>query len=129
MEKDSVKLEKKYRSLRVVAWFFKLGAWISLVMGFILFFAVLFGGKVVLHLMQSNSPYMPYMEMGQTAGAFLILVGFLLNTLILYALSSTIHLFIDIEANTRRIARLLETQPQPSTAQTEGIPLEKTPSP
>jgi hypothetical protein len=117
------KTEKKYRSLRVIAWFFKLGAWISLISGFILFFAVLFGGKVFLHLMQGNSPYIRYMEFGQTAGAFLILAGFLLNTLILYAFSSTIQLFIDIEVNTRRTAQLLEAPlTAPSTSKTEERP-------
>jgi len=109
------KAERKYRSLRVIAWLFKLGAWISLISGFILFFAVLFGGKIFLHLMQGNSPYLQYMEFGQTAGAFLILAGFLLNTLILYAFSSTIHLFIDIEANTRKTAQLLESTSTPQT--------------
>ncbi|GEM_PF-2028836 len=126
------KLEKKYRSLRVIAWFFKLGAWISLALGFILFFAVLFGGKIILHLMQGNSPYMQYMEMGQTAGAFFILGVFLVNTLILYAISSTIHLFIDIEANTRQAARLLETAasfvPPSTPIKKEGTSIEK-PSP
>ena len=107
------KIEKKYRSLRIIAWFFKLGAWISLISGFVLFFAILFGGKVILHLMQGNSPYLPYMELGQTTGAFFILGGFLLNTLLLYALSSSIHLFIDIEANTRKIATLLESSASP----------------
>jgi len=109
------RIEKKYRSLRVIAWFFKLGAWLSLIFGFVLFFAVLFGGKIILHLVPGNSPYTPYMELGQTAGAFLLLAGFLINTLILYALSSSIHLFIDIEANTRKTAQLLEDS-KPATA-------------
>ena len=113
------RIEKKYRSLRVIAWFFKLGAWISLIFGFVLFFAVLFGGKIILHLVTGNSLYTPYMELGQTAGAFFLLAGFLINTLILYALSSSIHLFIDIEANTRKTAQLLEASPLPSSTPTE----------
>ncbi|MBW1659374.1 MAG: hypothetical protein JRJ48_02630 [Deltaproteobacteria bacterium] len=122
------RIEKKYRSLRVIAWFFKLGAWISLIFGFVLFFAVLFGGKIILHLVP-NSPYTPYMELGQTAGAFFLLAGFLINTLILYALSSSIHLFIDIEANTRKTAQLLEASPLPSSTPTEKerTPIETSP--
>jgi len=107
------KLEKKYRSLRIIAWFFKFGAWISFVCGFVLFFAVLFGGKVLFHIIEANPAYIQYIDLGRTFGAFIMLAGFLLNALFLYAVSSTIYLFIDIEANTRKITTLLDRSPLP----------------
>ncbi len=121
------KFEKKYRSLRIIAWFFKFGAWISFVCGFVLFFAVLFGGKVLFHLMEGSGAYMQYMKFGRTFGSFIMLSGFLLNTLFLYAISSTIYLFIDIESNTRRIATILPrlqaplSSPPPAEKSRENI--------
>ncbi len=72
-----------------------------------MFFAMLFGGKLLFHMAEGSSAYIPYIEAGRTFGPFIVLVGFLLNTLVLYAVSSTIYLFIDIETNTRKIALLL----------------------
>lgn len=60
---------------------------------------------------------MQYMEFGRTVGSFVMLAGFLLNALFLYAISSTIYLFIDIETNTRKIAALLEKSPLSISAQ------------
>ncbi len=122
------KIDKKYRSLRMIAWLFKFGAWVSLVCGFVLFFAVLFGGKVLFHMMEGGG-YGQYMEFGRAFGSFFVLGGFLLNALFLYAISSTISLFIDLEANTRQIVRLLSRQTpstspssQPRTGDTREIP-------
>jgi len=101
------KLEKRYRSLRIIAWLFKFGAWVSFVCGFVMFFAILFGGKVLFHFVEGSAAYMQYVEFGRTFGSVIVLGGFLLNALFLYAVSSSVYLFIDIESNTRRIALLL----------------------
>ena len=123
------RIEKKYRSLRVIAWFFKFGAWISFICGFVLFFAVLFGGKILFHVVEGNGMTLQYLEAGRVLGSLLVLGGFLLNALVFYAISSTIYLFIDLEANTRQIAALLAKQRQasppaarPSPGETREVP-------
>ncbi len=123
------KIEKKYRSLRMIAWFFKFGAWISFICGFVLFFAVLFGGKLLFHMVGGNGMSLQYVEAGRALGSLFVLGGFLLNALFFYAISSTIYLFIDLEANTRRIATLLARQQQasppaarPSQGETRELP-------
>ena len=97
--------------MRIIAWLFKFGAWVSFVCGFVMFFAILFGGKVLFHLVEGSAAYVQYVEFGRTFGSIIVLGGFLLNALFLYALSSTIYLFIDIESNTRRMATILSDAP------------------
>ncbi len=107
-------VEKRYRSLRIIAWLFKFGAWVSFVCGFVMFFAILFGGKILFHLVEGSAAYVQYVEFGRTFGSFIVLGGFLLNALFLYAVSSSIYLFIDIESNTRQIAQFLSKSPDGS---------------
>jgi len=104
------KMKRKYKPLLLISWFLKLGAWISLISGFIIFFAILFGGTAFIHMLQNPAPYKDFIAFGKFVTSFVVLAGFILNTLFLYAASNAIHLFIDIEMNTRKTAMLLEQQ-------------------
>ena len=103
-------MKKRYKSLLFIAWLLKLGAWISLAVGFIVFFAIIFGGTAFIHLIQNPAPYMNFIVFGKFATSFAVLAGFIINSVFLYAMSNTIQLFVDIEANTRKTAILLEQQ-------------------
>jgi len=104
------RMKKKYKPLLLISWFLKLGAWISLISGFIVFFAILFGGTAFIHMLQDPAPYKNFIAFGKFVTSFVVLAGFILNTLFLYAASNAIHLFIDIEMNTRKTAVFLEQQ-------------------
>ncbi len=108
------KVEKKYRFLRFVAWIFRMGAYLSLGIGFVLFFAVLFGGSFILHVLQGSAAYTSYAEIGRNVGAIAVLLGFLFNTFLLYGVGSLLSLLIDLEENTRRAASVLERMPDTS---------------
>ena len=103
-------MKKKYKPLLFISWLLKLGAWMSLIAGFIVFFAILFGGTAFIHMLQNPAPYKDFVAFGKFITSFVVLAGFILNALFLYAMSNAVHLFIDIEMNTRKTATLLEQQ-------------------
>lgn len=113
-----MKIEKRYKLLRIIATVFKIVAWIVLVFGLLAS-----TGALVLALTGGlfegpMGPMGPRLVAPILLGlpAFLIgLVITLLNFCTWYAAGAIITLFIAIEENTRATAQWLESQPQAVT--------------
>lgn len=88
---DALDIQRRFQSLRVIAFIFRVLAWISLVLGTI--------GVLV----AASGTY-------GRAQLFVLLGGAIavaIDTLVLFAIAAFLHLMLGIEHNTRRTAELL----------------------
>ena len=83
-------MERKFSALRVIALVLKLIAWIQL---------ILFVIGFVVSLMRIGM----FMRFGGGMSAIFLIAG-IMNFLILYCWAETIHLFLSMEENLRKIA-------------------------
>lgn len=107
-------MEKKFRVLRIIGTLWKVLAWITLIGGILLSFAILLGG--ILGSGAAIPLFRPETRFGPTASIIVSsVVGFIfgliitaLYFLILYAVGELIYLLLAIERNTRQTVQLMQ---------------------
>ena len=125
-------MEKRFRSLRVVATLLKVLAWIVLVAGILAAVGIV-AVSAIQGSMGAPSPVLERMPMasqlvGPLAGLVVavgVLLGTLLYFLLLYASGDVLHLWVSIEYNTRETAYYLRgesTMPPPPAAVSWSAP-------
>lgn len=111
-------MEKKFRVLRVIGTFWKVLAWISLVLGILLSLGILLAGILgsggyVLSTLGQEGRAMPSAVgvAGGVLGFVLALVMSVVYFLVLYGVGELMYLLLAIEENTRRTVQEMQQAP------------------
>jgi hypothetical protein len=117
-------LQKRFRALRIIGTFYKILAWIALLIGALGGVALIVGGGLggVASMEREGLSGLLGGALAGSVGGLFFLIGGAIYFIILYAIGDSIYLFLTIEENTRETSMLLRQISQGSQPTPPGNP-------
>lgn len=113
-------VQKRFRALRIIGTFYKILAWIALLLGALGGVALIVGGGLggVASVEQQGLAGLLGGALAGSIGGLVFLIGGGIYFLVFYAVGDAIYLFLTIEENTRETSTLLRQISQGSSQPT-----------